>query len=240
MQLSKLYGPVPSNMDILARLNEVNDVPVYSIEDPRFQTYGRIVKGYDVQAWMTYMENETDIPSQGNIYIPSVKEMEALPVYACMQSSLYGGMPIQIGYCNGRNTTYNGFEYHKGSEINIAVTDFMLVLGHSYEIHHNTYDVSQPEVFFVPKGTVIEMYSTTLHLSPCRVNDEGFKDVVVLPKGTNTPLSDEEKKLKASGDDESQLLLMHNKWVIAHPERKPLIDQGAYPGVMGINRELRY
>ena len=84
------------------------------------------------------------------------------------------------------------------------------------------------------------MYSTTLHLSPCRVNDEGFKDIVVLPKGTNTLLSDEEKKWKASGDEEAQLLLMHNKWVIAHPERKPLIDQGAYPGVTGINKELRY
>ena len=227
-------------MDILARLNEVNDVPVYSVEDPHFRTHGRIVHGYDVQPWIDYMEQETPIPTQGNIYLPSVKEMEEQSMYECMCASLYGGMPIQVGYCNGRNTTYNGFEYHKGSEINIAVTDFMLVLGHSYDISHNTYDVSQPEVFFVTKGTVIEMYSTTLHLSPCRVNDEGFKDIVVLPKGTNTLLSDEEKKWKASGDEEAQLLLMHNKWVIAHPERKPLIDQGAYPGVTGINKELRY
>ena len=55
-----------------------------------------------------------------------------------LRDSFYGGMDIQVGYCNGRNTTYNGFEYHKGSEINIAVTDFMLVLGHTWEIRDNT------------------------------------------------------------------------------------------------------
>lgn len=227
-------------MDTLARLNAVNDVPVYSVEDPRFLSYGRIVKGYDVTSWISYMESDTSIPSQGNIYLPSVKEMEEQSVCASMSSSLYGGMPIQIGYCNGRNTTYNGFEYHKGSEINVAVTDFMLVLGHSYEIHDLSYDVSQAEVFFVRKGTVIEMYATTLHLSPCRVNEEGFKDIIVLPRGTNTPLREEEKKQKVSVDAESKLLLMRSKWVIAHPERKPLIDQGAYPGVTGDNKELRY
>ncbi len=61
-------------------------------------------------------------------------------------------MPIQIGYCNGRNTTYNGFEYHKGSEINIAVTDFMLVLGHTWEIKDNTYRIEDAKVFFCGKG----------------------------------------------------------------------------------------
>jgi hypothetical protein len=227
-------------MDTLARLNAVNDVPIYSVEDPQFVSYGRIVKGFDIQAWISYMENETPIPSQGNIYLPSNNQMEQQPVCTAMSDSLYGGMPIQIGYCNGRNTTYNGFEYHKGSEINVAVTDFMLVLGHSYEIHDLSYDVSQAEVFFVKKGTVIEMYSTTLHLSPCRVNEEGFKDIIVLPRGTNTPLLEEEKKQKASGDPESKLLLLRNKWVIAHPKRKPLIDQGAYPGVTGENKELHY
>ncbi len=30
--------------------------------------------------------------------------------------------------------------------INIAITDFMLVLGHNYDICHNTYDVSQATV----------------------------------------------------------------------------------------------
>lgn len=142
------------------------------------------------------------------------------------------------------NSTYNGFEYHKGSEINVAVTDFMLVLGHTYDIKNNSYDVSQATVFFVPKGTAIEMYQTTLHLSPLRVCDEGFKGIVILPRGTNTPLEEEELKIREEkrkvADEEAMLLLQRNKWVIAHPAREPLIRQGAYPGVTGENKELFY
>ena len=157
--------------------------------------------------------------------------------YAEVEKAVFGETPVQIGYCNGRNTTYNGFEYHKAPEINVAVTPFMLVLGHSYDIaENNTYRTLQAEVFFVPKGTAIEMFGTTLHLSPLRVCDEGFKGVVILPKGTNTPL--DEKRLNA--DRESKLLLLKNKWVVAHPEREPLIKQGAFAGVIGENKELFY
>ena len=229
-------------MGLLEELNACNDVKILSVEDEAFAAYGKVLKGYDVSAWTTYMENETPIPEEGNIYIASVPQMEAMEVTEEIRCSVYGGMPIQVGYCNGRNTTYNGFEYHKGSEINIAVTDFMLVLGHSYEIRNNTYDISQAQVFFVPKNTVIEMYQTTLHLSPLRVCDAGFKGIVVLPKGTNTPLEDDEKqrKQKNTQDLEQVLLLQRNKWVIAHPKREPLIKQGAHPGVTGENKELFY
>ena len=175
-------------MELLERLNQVNDVPVTSVYDPAFAPFGRVVTGYDFSGLIGYMENCTEIPENGNIYKPSIPEMEALPVMEQVKNGLYGGMDIEIGYCNGRNTTYNGFEYHKGSEINVAVTDFMLVLGHVWEIKDNTYRVEDARVFFVPRGTAIEMYQTTLHLSPCRVCDEGFKGVVILPRGTNTCL----------------------------------------------------
>lgn len=227
-------------MDLLKHLNDVNDVKIYSVKDDAFKSFGRIISGYDFSDVISYMENETDIPEQGNVYVASVPEMEAFSVKDDIQTSFYGGMPIQFGYCNGRNSTYNGFEYHKGSEINVAITDFMLVLGHSYDIKDNTFNNADATVFFVEKGTAIEMYQTTLHLSPLKVTDEGFKGIVVLPKGTNTPLTDEEKSLKASGDAESTLLLQRNKWVIAHPDREPLIKQGAHPGIIGDNKELFY
>lgn len=250
-------------MDILQHLNEVNTVPIHHVSEDIFLSYGRIVTGYDFSDLISYMEDRTDIPEQGNVYVASVPEMENFPVRKEIQSILYGGIPIQIGYCNGRNTTYNGFEYHKGSEINIAVTDFMLVLGHSWEIKNNHFDNRDATVFFVPKGTAIEMYQTTLHLSPLRVCDRGFKGIVILPKGTNTPLTEEEKRknpyLRTSdarnsapaeernpmpslwdNDPEGQLLLQRNKWVIAHPDRTPLIRQGAFPGIIGENKELKY
>lgn len=221
---------------MIERLNQVNDVKVLSVFDEAFAPYGRVVTGYDFSGLIAHMEQNTSIPENGNVYVPSVPEMEADPVFERMQNVLYGGMPIQIGYCNGRNTTYNGFEYHKGSEINIAVTDFMLVLGHSWLIKDGTYRVEDAQPFFVKKGTAIEMYQTTLHLSPCRVCDEGFKGIVVLPRGTNTPWPHGED----IPEGEAKLLLQRNKWVIAHPEREPLIKQGAFPGLLGENKELKY
>lgn len=222
---------------MLERLNEVNDVKITSVFDDDFKTYGNVIRGYDFSEMISYMEDHTDIPEQGNVYVASVPEMESLSIVQKVQGFFYGDMPIQVGYCNGRNSTYNGFEYHKGSEINVAVTDFMLVLGHTWEIaKDNTYKVEDAKVFFVPKGTAIEMFQTTLHLSPCKVTDEGFKGVVILPRGTNTPL--DKKPQNATG--EARLLLQRNKWVISHPEREPLMKQGAFPGLIGVNKELYY
>lgn len=222
--------------NMLEILNAVNDVPVLSVFDPAFAPYGRVIEGCDFSRADEYMLKKTEIPESGNIYVPSVPELEESELKSDIENTLYGSMPVQIGFCNGRNTTYNGFEYHKCSEINYAVTPFMLVLGHVWDIRDNTYDIRSAQVFFVPAGTAIEMYQTTLHLSPCRVCDEGFKDIVILSRGTNTPL--EYKKTNA--DPESVLLLRRNKWVIAHPEREPLIKQGAHPGVIGENKELFY
>lgn len=238
--------------EMLKRLNDVNDVKVYSVFDEMFKKFGRIHPGHDLSELITYMEENTTIPEEGNVYVPSVEPMELTHIARTIKGVIYGGMPIQIGYCNGRNSTYNGFEYHKCSEINIAVTDMMLVLGLSTDIKNYHYNNDDATVFFVPKGTMIEMYQTTLHLSPIKVCDEGFKDVVILSEGTNTPLSPKEKKERDSimnnianrnvedKDVETTLLLARNKWVIAHPDRKPLIDQGAYPGIIGDNKELYY
>ena len=114
---------------MIKRLNEVNDVPVLSVRDAAFAPYGRIVTGYDFSGLISYLTDKTGIPETGNVYVASVPEMEADPVAAGLKTVFYGGMDLEIGYCNGRNSTYNGFEYHKGSEINVAATDFMLVLG---------------------------------------------------------------------------------------------------------------
>lgn len=223
-------------MSVLERLNQVNDIPVLSVRDSAFAPYGRIVRGYDFDGMCRYMEEQTKIPENGNIYVASVAELEQFQTAREVERELYGELPIEVGYCNGRNTTYNGFEYHKGSEINVAVTDFMLVLAHVWDIRDNTIRTEQAQVFYVEKGMAIEMYQTTLHLSPCRVSDEGFRCIVILPRGTNTPLRQKDKAI----DPEGQLLLQTNKWVLSHPDREPLMRQGAHPGLIGENKELHY
>lgn len=218
------------------KLSQLNDLDIRPVTSDHFKTFGRVLEGYDFSPLTRYLLDETEIPPEGNTYIAAVPAMEELPISHDVERYLYGGMPIEVGYCNGRNTTYNGFEYHKGSEINVAATDFCLVLGHVWDIEDNTIDGGKAQVFFVPAGTAIELYQTTLHLSPCRVNDEGFRDVVILPKSTNT----EPMESRAGKDPENVLLLQKNKWVLAHPEREPLIRQGAHPGVLGPNREIKY
>lgn len=221
---------------MLEKLNELNDVEIFSVFSKEFESYGRVVTEVDFSSLEEYMTENTDIPESGNIYVASESGMESLPVAEEICRKLYGEMPVQIGYCNGKNTTYNGFEYHKGSEINVAVTAFCLVLGHTWQIKDNKFYVGDEKVFFVPQGTAIELYQTTLHLSPCTVSDEGFKAVVVLPRGTNTPLEYKEK----SAQGESALLLQKNKWVLAHKDREPLVKQGAVIGLIGENKQIFY
>lgn len=220
---------------MIAKLNSLNDVEVKDVTSSDFKTYGKILDGYDFTDLLDFMTT-TEVPAEGNIYVASVAEMEKFPIYKTLKNTFYGGMDIQIGYCNGKNSTYNGFEYHKCSEINIAVTDFMLVLGHTWDMVDNTFKAEDAEVFFVPKGTALEMYQTTLHLSPCKVCDSGFKDVVILLKGTN----DTTFKKTEAVSQEDEILLFQNKWVIAHKDREPLVKAGAHIGLLGENKELKY
>ena len=141
-------------------------------------------------------------------------------------------MPIQIGYCNGHNHLLNAVEYHRDSEINIAVTDLILILGKEQDIAENhTYDSSKMEAFLIPAGTTIEVYATTLHYAPCNVAASGFKCVVVLPKGTNTDITLEEKHTP-----EDDLLLARNKWLLSHPDAK---IAGSVAGIQGENLSVK-
>ncbi|MEH7396588.1 DUF4867 family protein, partial [Priestia megaterium] len=188
-------------------------IPFYHIEDSKFKHYGKVINEYDFNELETYMDSLT-IPQDQNVYVASVTEMENTIIKNQLQEAFYGEMSIQIGYCNGPNSTLNGLEYHKSSEINIAITDMVLLLGKVQEVENNVFHSNDVIAFFVPKGTAVELYSTTLHFAPCKVNNEGFKTIVILPKGTNDPLSTNiQKRTK-----EDELLFMKNKWLIAHPE----------------------
>lgn len=165
------------------------------------------------------------------VYEPSIKALEDTEDMKVLSNEVYGGMPIQIGYCNGYNNKLNALEYHRDSEINIAATDLVLLLGFKQDITDNfEYDSSKVQAFLVPKGTAIEVYATTLHYAPCNTNEDGFKCVVVLPKGTNTEID-----FSLSKEGENSLLFAKNKWLIAHKDAN--IDN-AINGIKGINIEL--
>jgi hypothetical protein len=201
-------------------------VKIQKVTDPAFRKYGQVLEGYDFTGLIKEMKH-TPVP-EDVIYVPSVEELEALDIMKDLQNKGYGGLPIQIGYCNGHNKKLNAVEYHRNSEINVAVTDLVLLIGHQQDIEpDHTYDTSKIEAFLVPAGTGIEVYATTLHYAPCHVNEGGFQCVVVLPKGTNTDLTFQTEK---TGED--SLMTAKNKWLIAHEDAK---IAGAFNGLKGEN-----
>jgi len=206
---------------------------IKEVNEQSFRAYGKIISRYDFAEWLNYMEKETPVPEEGNIYKASVPELEAFPVFKRLTNEFYGEMPIQAGYCNGRNSTLNGLEYHIGSEIDIAVTDLVLLVGKLQNVIDEKYDSGNVEAFFVPKGTALQLYETTLHFSPCKTGADGFRCIVVLPRGTNEPLKSDKT------NDGDKLLFACNKWLLAHPERKPLIEKGAWSGITGENIEIK-
>jgi hypothetical protein len=215
-------------------LKDVNrHITIHHVEDSLFKQYGKVIESYDFAELKPYMD-QTMIPKDSNDYVASVTEMEQTKVKEVIEANFYGGMPIQIGYCNGPNQTLNGLEYHKSSEINVAMTDLVLLLGRVQDIEYNHYDAKNVDAFFLPQGTAVELYATTLHFAPCKVDEEGFKAIVILPAGTNEPL----EKAVEKKTEEDVLLFMKNKWLLAHPEREVLINRGAFPGIRGENIQI--
>lgn len=198
---------------------------IQNVHDAAFAVYGKVIEGLDCSDIIEAM-GDTPCPNEV-VYIPGVPELENCASAADVAYSLYGGMPIQIGYCNGNNHKLNGLEYHRDSEVNIAVTDLILLIGKEQDIVNGKYDTSKVEAFLVPAGTVIKVYATTLHYAPCNAAEGGFKCVVVLPKGTNTDI---EKQPARTAED--KMLFARNKWLLMHPEAA---EPGQHVGLVGEN-----
>lgn len=206
---------------------------IQSVSDDAFRTYGRVVDGYDYKLLLERLEDTTPKPADSVIYVPSDAGLEDTPAYAQLRDNCYGGMPIQIGYCNGTNTKLNCFEYHRDSEIDIAADDAILLVARQQDIIDGRIDSSKTEAFLCPKGTAVELYATTLHYAPCSARKgEGFRVVIVLPKGTN----EDAPEIKVTNDND-KYLWARNKWLIAHPDSAEAVD-GAQAGITGENVDI--
>ena len=204
---------------------------IKKITDKAFRKYGRVVQGIDFSDLVEAIKRETPLPD-GVAYEPSIAALEATTAAKELQKKTYGELPIEVGYCNGHNYKLNAIEYHRSSEINVAATDAVLIVGMQQDITDDfTYDTAKMEAFLVPAGTAVELYATTLHYAPCSANENGFKVGIVLPAGTNYPL-----KEKHEGWEDA-LITAQNKWLIGHPEGG--LDAGAHIGLTGNNLDIR-
>jgi len=204
---------------------------IQNVTDDSFRKYGRVVKNIDFSGLVQVLNEKTPTPDDV-VYEPSVAALEELPVFAELQSKTYGELPIQIGYCNGQNYLLNAVEYHRSSEINVAGTDAILLVGQQKDITDDfTYDTSLIEAFLVPKGTAVELYATTLHYAPCSVGDAKFQVAIVLPKDTNLPLE------KGHEGWEDALITAKNKWLIGHAQGG--LPEGSHIGLIGENISVK-
>lgn len=206
------------------------DIKIYDVNDEEFLRYGRVIKDFDASSIISVAKN-IEYPEKNARYLPSVKEFESLPAAMLIGDKFFGEGNTQVGYCWGKNNLFGATEWHTSSEINIAVTPLIIIVGHIWQIENNTIDTSCFKAFFVPAGTVLECYATTLHYCPCQVLPQGFGWVVALPKGTNTPLKNKPA---------DKLLWETNKWLISHKDSCELVSQGAFVGCTGTNYEIKY
>ena len=197
---------------------------IKKVTDKAFRKYGAVIEGMDLSELLAWAKT-TPAPDDV-VYEPSIPEAEALPICEDLSRQVYGEMPIQIGYCNGKNHKNDTLEYHRGEELDVAVTYLVVVLGSRKDMDSLlSFDLANAEAFFVPAGTAIMLYSDTLHYAPCSAGDGVFQCVIVLPRGTNYP--SEKENIRKTAEDE--LLCMKNKWVLTHPDS----GEPFYPGLKG-------
>ncbi|MDE7245929.1 MAG: DUF4867 family protein [Oscillospiraceae bacterium] len=206
---------------------------IYSIYDSAFAAYGKVLGGYETKDLLDTLTAVTPLPESVD-YVPSQPELEALPIAKLIASNAYGGMPVQLGWCNGHNTKLNCLEYHRDSELNCGTEDFILLVAREDDIVGGRLDTGKVKAFRVPAGVMVEVYATTLHYAPCHTNPaKGFRVLVALPYGTNGPRPE-----ITALNDEDKTLWACNKWLLAHPESSEAA-QGAFTGLDGMNIDIQ-
>lgn len=189
--------------------------PQYTIHelDDSFKEYGQVLN-VEVKDAIEYAATYKNVAA----YDMSVKELEDMPCIDNLMKDVYGYLDVMAGVVTGQNDVLNGLEYHQCSETIIAVTDYILAIGKRWDMVDHEYDSSKCELFYVPKGTVVELYATTLHYTPIAVEDS-FKTICLLLRGTGDACT------------RRGILKKKNKWFIAHSDNIEKVKAGDYPGL---------
>ena len=201
---------------------------IHRVTDEEFVPFGKLLD-IDTKDIVEVAQN-VEMPAQGSAYVTSKEEFEKLPIMNVVKNKCFGGIASQLGYCWGYNDTLNALEWHKCSEINIAITDLILLVGDVRDVEENgKFNSEKVKAFKVLKGEAVELYATTLHYCPIQTTESGFGCAVGLLKGTNSELD---------FTCQDRFLFGKNKWVIAHQDNAELIEQGVVGGIYGENYKI--
>lgn len=202
---------------------------IQRITEPEFSDYGKVLRLASDEI-VTYLQEQSTMPKEGNIYVREDPKMKSLKGISEIQEEVYGMADIEIGYCNGFNSLLNCMEYHTCPEVDIAGSDLVLLLGRFTDIHDGMFDSKDTKAFLLKKGEAVILNPYTLHFSPCKVNKDGFLCAVILSDKTNMALKEKSK---------DPALWMVNKWLLAHKDA-PAAKEGAYIGIQGDNLNVDF
>ena len=209
---------------------------IYSVTAPERKSYRNVREDFPSERTLRVLEalSATPIP-EGRKYVASAPERESVKGADKLGFLMFGGRSFQLGGCNGHNTRLNCLEYHRASEFNLGARDFILLVAHRWEIEDGKLDTAYVKAFRVPAGTVVEVFNTTLHYTPCMVDDGGFQVMVALPAGTHGPRPEAAANMPAAGD--SYCYWKADKWVLCHAD-SPKAAEGGYVGLIGKNLDI--
>ena len=145
---------------------------ILNVMDKAFAPYGKVVTGLNVSDLLAALE-KTPKPDDV-IYVASDEALEACPSVEKIAYSLFGGMPIQVGYCNGSNYLLNAVEYHRDSEVNVALTDLILILGKEQDIEADGYisDREDGSISCSGRKRSWKYMQPPFTMQPCNVNEK--------------------------------------------------------------------
>ena len=195
----------------------------FTADSEAFSPYGRILP-YDAKQWCNMAAQLYPLEMEKAAYrCDDPALLHDATIISRIKRDIFGEMDIQVGIVAGQNEYLTGIEFHQGSEVNIAITDCLLLLGLKSELQETVYDANKTKAFYIEKGTVLEIFDSTLHYTPIQTEKAGFSLGVILLKGTNTDID----TVKGS------MLTKKNKWYITHPSQTAKIEAGCLPGLQG-------
>ncbi|MBE5804130.1 MAG: DUF4867 family protein [Clostridiales bacterium] len=204
---------------------------IVPVTDASFAPYGRVVEGYDLTGITEALKKTPCTDSV--VYVGRDESLHAAPGADALGEGLYGGMPFQFGWCNGKNTKLNCLEYHRDSEFDMGAEDCIMLLAQQDEIIDGVLDTSKVKAFLAPAGVLVELYATTLHYAPCSAaNGKEFHVLIALPDKTNTDFRPE-----GGANVMDKMLWARNKWLLAHPDSSEAA-QGAVVALTGENIDI--
>ena len=215
----------------MRKLNELNpDIDMLFIEDTSFLRYGRVHHDRPVDNLLAALDGGT---GSGTGVLRSVNEqLDAPPAeLASTLREIFGSTELQVETVRGKNTRLDALEYHKCVEVVVAGTDMVVLMGLVCDIvwPGGTFDVSRTRAFYVPRGTVYEVFPWCLHSTPVHVHEaEGFRCIVIQPKGSHAPID-----FTPDQGGEGKLMQGRNTWLIGYAEEAGLSGASAHRGLKG-------